>query len=85
MAGEGRQRRGTLAKLRRAIVRTGGWKTEGKRAGEDPHPKAELRWQLAVAAERRGGGCNGDQNPASMAAAARASRVRGSSCGFDWF
>jgi hypothetical protein len=52
-------------------VRVRGRETEGKRADEDPHPKAELRRQLVVAAERRGGGCNGDQNAASMAAAAR--------------
>jgi hypothetical protein len=35
-------------------MRAGRRKTEGKRAGEDPHPKAELRRQLAAVAERRG-------------------------------
>jgi hypothetical protein len=36
-------------------VRAGRQKTKGKRAGEDPHPKEELRRQLVAAAERRGG------------------------------
>jgi hypothetical protein len=71
-----------VAKLQRAIVSAGGWKIEGKRASEDPHPKAELRQQLEAAAKRRGGGCNGNRNVASIAAAARASRARGGSCGF---
>jgi hypothetical protein len=69
VAGEGGRRRGAVAKLQRAIVRAGGWEIEGKRAGEDPHPKAELRRQLATAAEQRGGGCDGDRNTAAMAAA----------------
>jgi hypothetical protein len=45
-------------------------KIEGKRAGEDPYPMAELRRQLAVAAEQQGGGCIGDRSTASMAVAA---------------
>jgi hypothetical protein len=65
-----------VAELRQAIVHAGRWKTEGKRAGEDPHPKAELRRQLAVAAERRGGSYDSDRSMVSMAVAARASRTR---------
>jgi hypothetical protein len=64
-------------------VRAGRQKIEGKGAGEDPHPKAELRRQLAVAVERRGGSCNDDQSAVSMAVAAWASRARGGGCEFD--
>jgi hypothetical protein len=42
-------------------VRAGRHKNEGKTVGEDPHPKAELRRQLAVAAEWQGGSCDGDR------------------------
>jgi hypothetical protein len=70
-----------MAKLRRAIVRAGGRETEGKWASEDPHPKAELRWQLAAAAERRGGGCAGNRNAAAMVARLGLRGRGGSGCG----
>jgi hypothetical protein len=52
--------------LRRAIVHAGGGETEGRRSGKDPHPKAELLGQLAVAAGWRGDGCSGDQEAAAI-------------------
>jgi hypothetical protein len=44
---------------------------QGKRnqAGEDPHPKAELRRRLVAIAEQRGGGCDGDRGATAKAAA----------------
>jgi hypothetical protein len=88
-------RRGAGGQGRRTTARCGGETpasnrargntgNRGERAGEDPHPKAELRLQLAAIAERQGGGYDGDRNAAAMAAA-RASRARGGGCGFDGF
>jgi hypothetical protein len=55
VAGEGRRRRGAVAKLRRAIMCGGGRETEGKKAGDDDHLHAELlRWEGVT--ERRWSG-----------------------------
>jgi hypothetical protein len=55
--GARRQRLALLFQRAIAVAREG--KEEGKEADEDPYPKANLRRQLAVTKERRGGGFEG--------------------------
>jgi hypothetical protein len=62
--GSGRWRH-AVAELWRASSATGKGEGRGNQAGEDPHPKAELRRWLAATAEQRGGSCDDDRGAAA--------------------
>jgi hypothetical protein len=82
-AEEGGRWRGAARRQQRASFTAGRGEEEGKQAGEDPHPKAELQWQLAATEGRRGGDRDGDRGAAAkMAAGARVCETRGGGCGF---
>jgi hypothetical protein len=86
-------RRSANGRGRRAMARSGGEAPAsnltrgrtGNRAEKGQRGSSPQGGALAAAAERRGDGCDSDQNAAAMAAAARASGARGSICGFNGF